>query len=80
MCESNGRAEQIASALSDYLGLSSKIQLEFILTEQPVADARPKRPRTDSQRRSEIINDPAVKTILTGLDATITGIEENSSN
>jgi DNA polymerase-3 subunit gamma/tau len=41
MCESNGRAEQVASALGDYLGLPSKIQLEFILTEQPVADAGP---------------------------------------
>ena len=28
-------------------------------------------------RKNEIINDPAVKTVLIGLDATITGIEEN---
>jgi len=76
MCQSNGRAEQIASALSDYPGLPSKIQLEFTLTEQPAADASAKRPRTNSQRRSEIINNPAVKTVLTGLDATITAIEE----
>ena len=32
--------------------------------------------KTTSQKRNEIINDPAVKTILIGLDATITGIEE----
>jgi len=30
-----------------------------------------------SGRKNEIINDPAVKTILIGLDATITGVEEN---
>ena len=34
------------------------------------------RPRTSSQRKNEIINDPAVKTVLMGLDATITDIEE----
>lgn len=33
------------------------------------------RSRTSSQRKNEIINDPAVKTVLIGLDATITGIE-----
>ncbi|MBA7653322.1 hypothetical protein ES703_61170 [subsurface metagenome] len=33
--------------------------------------------RTSGQKRNEIINDPAVKTVLMGLDATITGVEEN---
>jgi len=36
-----------------------------------------RRGKTTSQKRNEIISDPAVKTILFGLDATITGIEEN---
>jgi DNA polymerase III gamma/tau subunit len=35
------------------------------------------RGRTRGQSRNEIISDPAVKTVLMGLDATITGIEEN---
>ncbi len=35
------------------------------------------RGRTRSQSRNEIVSDPAVKTILMGLDATITDIEEN---
>jgi DNA polymerase-3 subunit gamma/tau len=34
------------------------------------------RGKTTSRKKNEIINDPAVKTILIGLDATITGIEE----
>ncbi|MHC4192193.1 MAG: DNA polymerase III subunit gamma/tau [Planctomycetota bacterium] len=33
--------------------------------------------RTSGQKRNEIISDPAVKTVLMGLDATITGIEED---
>jgi hypothetical protein len=69
-----------ASALSDFLGLPSKIKLGFTLTEQPADDTDVKRPRTNSQRRSEIINDSAIKTVLKGLDATITLIEENSNN
>jgi DNA polymerase-3 subunit gamma/tau len=36
-----------------------------------------KRSKTPGQRRNELINDPAVRTVLMGLDATITGIDEN---
>jgi DNA polymerase-3 subunit gamma/tau len=32
---------------------------------------------TSGQRRNELINDPAVRTVLMGLDATITGIDED---
>jgi len=32
--------------------------------------------KTSSRRKNEIVNDPAVKTVIIGLDATITGIEE----
>jgi len=35
-----------------------------------------RRGKTSSQRQNEIVNDPAVKTVLMGLDATITNIEE----
>ncbi len=35
------------------------------------------RTKTNSQRNNEILNDPAVKTVILGLDATITGIEED---
>jgi DNA polymerase-3 subunit gamma/tau len=35
------------------------------------------RGKTSRRKRNAIINDPAVKTILMGLDATITGIEED---
>lgn len=35
------------------------------------------RSKISSQRKNAIINDPAVKTVLLGLDATITDIEEN---
>ena len=33
--------------------------------------------KSTTQKRYEILNDPGVKTLLAGLDATITGIEED---
>ena len=74
MCESNGRSDQIASVLSDHLG--KPVRVKFAVA----ADAAPKpagRTKPNAQKRSEILNDPAVKTILVGLDATVTGIEES---
>jgi DNA polymerase-3 subunit gamma/tau len=35
------------------------------------------RTKSNSQRKNEILDDPAVKTVILGLDATITGIEED---
>jgi DNA polymerase-3 subunit gamma/tau len=77
MCESNGRAEQIQSALSDYFGLPIKIQLETADQRQTKALIDIHEVKTVSQRRNEIINDPAVKTVILGLDATVTGIDED---
>ncbi|MHC4213082.1 MAG: DNA polymerase III subunit gamma/tau [Planctomycetota bacterium] len=70
MCESNGRIEQIESVLSGAFGKSLKLQLEIAAENDQ--DAKNKAPN-----RNELINDPAVKTVILGLDATVTGIEED---
>ena len=75
MCEGNGRSEQIASVLSDCLGQS--VRVTFSLAEGE-ADEPSAEPKSSTQRRYEILNDPAVKTVIVGLDATVTGIEETS--
>ncbi len=76
MCESNGRAEQIQTLLSEQF--SRPVKLKFgTAAEQTQGEPTVKQPRTSGQRRNEIMNDPAVKTVLMGLDATITGIEED---
>ena len=49
-----------------------------ITNHQTQATSHERPAKTDSQRKRQIISDPAVKTVLMGLDATITGIEENS--
>ena len=47
---------------------------------QPQAEPQPNRATTRGRRRNEIINDPAVRKVLMGLDATITGVEEDQKN
>ena len=76
MLERNGRTEQIQSLLSEHCQGPIKLELETAADEQGKADAVAGAPKTISQKRNELINDPAVKTVITGLDATITGIEE----
>jgi DNA polymerase-3 subunit gamma/tau len=74
MCESNGRTEQIESVLSEHLGRHIRIKFEMIA--EPQSEGINGREKPNGQNRREILNDPAVKTVLLGLDATITGIEE----
>lgn len=39
-----------------------------------------KQPKISSQRKNEIVSDPTVKMVLLGLNATVTGIEEDPDN
>jgi len=71
MCED--RIEQIASVLREKWGINAKIELLCAASPAPVEADNSK---TRSQKQNEIINDPAVKTVLMGLDATITHIDE----
>ena len=63
------------------MSVSPEGQEEGTLTGQAArhdhqASSIEKRGKISSRRKNEIIADPAVKTVLIGLDATITGIEE----
>jgi DNA polymerase III subunit gamma/tau len=75
MCEGNGRSEQIATALSDYLGQSLRIQ--FVLAAAPAGETTASNEKSGRPTRYDLLADPAVKTVLVGLDATVTGIEED---
>ncbi len=73
MCESNGRSDQIAEALSQCLGRA--IRLRFAVAESPqTAEGAERIPFAERQR--QILSDPGVKTVLVELGATVTGIEE----
>ncbi|MEN6578162.1 MAG: hypothetical protein ABFD90_17590 [Phycisphaerales bacterium] len=75
MCESNGRADQIASVLSEHLGRT--VRVKFDLTPASTAEGAGGTAKSSVQKRYEIASDPAVKIVLVGLDATITGIEQD---
>jgi hypothetical protein len=77
LIERSGRIEQIEALLSEQLSGPVKLKLETAAGERSQTESGTTPPKTGSQRRNEIINDPAVKTVLMGLDATITNIEED---
>jgi DNA polymerase-3 subunit gamma/tau len=77
MCERNGRPGQIEALLSEEYSTPIKVKFEVVGGVQTKAEAKAEQHKTGSQRRNELLNDPAVKTILMGLDATITGVEES---
>jgi hypothetical protein len=75
LCESNGRRDQIQGCLSAHF--SRPVKVEFVIEEQARQDEKEQKTvKSPSQKRQEIMNDPAVKNILTELNATITNIEE----
>jgi len=80
MCERNGRVEQIEALLSEQFSSPLKLKLETAAGQRTQTESGTIPPKTGSQRRNEIINDPAVKTVLMGLDATITNIEEDKGD
>jgi len=76
MCESNGRVEQIQTLLSEQF--STPLSLSLELAEAPAqSKAQAKQVKPPAQRSNELINDPAVKTVLLGLDAKVIGIDED---
>ena len=75
MCESNGRKEAMESLFSELLSVPVRLSFEIEEEQSQAADSSSP-PKTSSQKRNEIVNNPAVKTVLMELDATITGIEE----
>jgi DNA polymerase-3 subunit gamma/tau len=77
MCESNSRTAQIQSLLSEHCGRDLRLKFETIPDEQIQTTPAANQPKTTGQKRNELINDPAVRTVLMGLDATITAIEDD---
>ncbi len=77
MAESNGRVEQIESLLSEEFSTPVRVKFETAAGEQKPTEPSRSTPKTGSQKRNELLNDPAVKTVIMGLDATITGVEES---
>ena len=77
ICKSNGRLEQIESVLAEHFSKPVKLVLEVSGKTESVSEQQKPAIKTVSQKRNEILNDPAVKTVITELGATVMGIEES---
>ena len=55
---------------------NTEVKPKMDVDKQKPTNAKANQVKISSRRKNEIVNDPAVKTILMELDATITGIEE----
>ncbi|MBN2182294.1 MAG: hypothetical protein JW715_10300, partial [Sedimentisphaerales bacterium] len=77
MCESNGRAEQIRNLLGEQLSMPIGLKFEIAAGQEIQESHSAGHQVISSKRRNELICDPAVKTVLLGLDATIVNVEED---
>jgi DNA polymerase-3 subunit gamma/tau len=74
MCEK--RSDWIASFLSEALGRKVRLRFETSDEEGPSSSAPAPGAKMDKDTRQKALSDPAVQTLLTGLDAKVTDIEE----
>lgn len=81
MCESGERAESIQTLISEFCaGKLKKIKFEMTSDKKNDSAGNPNPVKTNGQNKYDIVNDSAVKTVLIGLVATITGIEETNKS
>jgi len=78
LCQTNGRAEKIQKLLSEHLGNSIKIEyIESDEAKDTKQQAQEKvSPSSAAKKQNAIINEPGVKTVLMGFEATVTGFDE----
>ncbi len=79
MCESNGRIEQIESLMAGVFGKTIKLKINQADDPQQPTQTSPARPEP-AESPNEILNDPAVKMILTEFSATVTDIRPDRAD
>jgi DNA polymerase-3 subunit gamma/tau len=75
MCESSPKNEQIAAALGQVLSRTIRLKCETG-SDVPIGKSKPPGAKASKEEREKVVNDPAIRTLLTGLNATVTGIDE----
>ena len=76
MCQANGKPQEIQEALKDYFDRHVTLKFELAEEDSGGEPVPPKPVGLDSEARKELMNHPAVKTILMELDATVANITE----
>jgi len=77
ICASQPRRGRIEAVLGKHCKGLKRIELVAAADKHPEAFAQTDHTQTNGRKGTEILSDPAVKTVLIGLDAKITGIEQN---
>jgi DNA polymerase-3 subunit gamma/tau len=78
MLERNGRSDELGALLSEHCGGPVRLKFELCDSDQDQGESPAAAiPAAANRKKNELISDPAVKTVLLGFDATITGIEED---
>jgi len=75
MCRSNGRSSQIEALLAEHFATPVMVKFELAADAAEPQDAPPPH-RMTSEMKKELLNHPAVKTVLMELDATVAEITE----
>ena len=72
---SEKRKGQIEQLLSDAIGLEIKVRIETVALQADEAQASGEA-QSDRKNQDQALSDPAVRTVLSGLNATVTGIDK----
>lgn len=75
MCRNNGRSSQIEALLAEHFATPVILKFELAAAAAEPQDAPPPH-RMTSEMKKELLNHPAVKTVLMELDATVAEITE----
>ena len=78
MCQKPSRTQQIQLLLSKAIG--TDIQVKFEISAENGKKSGSGKKLSGQEMQKEVMNDHAVKKLISGLNATITGIEEDKNN
>ena len=77
LCQSNGRADTIASVLGQAMNAKIKVAFEILSGSKPEQKPKPRGAKASQKTIDDAANTPAIKTILTELEANIIDVEDN---
>jgi hypothetical protein len=80
VCEQPGTKDRLQTAFSEVLGtpIVIKTVVQQIETQAAASAFKPKGARTSQKELDEILSDPAIKMLQLGLNARVTGVEEDA--
>jgi len=78
LCQSNGRAEMIESVLSQAMNTKIKVAFETLSGSKPEQKPKPRGAKTSQKIIDEAANTPAIRNMLTELEANIIDVSEGN--